>query len=256
MGHIEESELLDVTTLLGFNNVIDAFHVVGDNDVPTRFFIDERDNSGGIRLTDDLVELATQPSGEDLASETEARWQLVEEAWDSRKTGQMTTVLYDATSELLVPALLGKRRSIAEVRPALNGYQKGHCFYCYRPITLIPNGDAAPIDVDHFFPHSLMARGLPVNLDVPWNLVLACAPCNRGQSGKFASLPASMYLSRLHTRNEYLIGSHHPLRESLIESTGSTAVQRKRFLSALLDMAEPIATGHGWSVKANGPTMF
>ena len=44
-GRISHAELVDVTTLLGFNNVIDAFHVVGDGDMPTRFFADARRDS-------------------------------------------------------------------------------------------------------------------------------------------------------------------------------------------------------------------
>lgn len=50
-GRINADELHEATALLGFKNVIDAFHVVGGTDVPTRFFLDERSRSQGIRLT-------------------------------------------------------------------------------------------------------------------------------------------------------------------------------------------------------------
>ena len=33
-------------------------------------------------------------------------------------------------------------------------------------------------NIDHFFPHPLMLRGLPLDLDPPSNLVLACTTCN------------------------------------------------------------------------------
>jgi len=72
-------------------------------------------------------------------------------------------VLYDRNRELLVPALLGKRRPITEARLALNGYQKGHCFYCYQTILVVPNSPA-PADVDHVFPYSLMSWGLQSTL--------------------------------------------------------------------------------------------
>ena len=124
--------------------------------------------------------------------------------------GQQVIVLYDSPRELLVPALLGKRRPITEVRPALNGYQKGHCFYCFESIRFIPGSGIETCDVDHFFPHSLMSRGLPVDLDQVWNLVLACTTCNRGMSGKGAALAHRRYLLRLFRRNEYLIGSPPP----------------------------------------------
>ena len=216
-NEINFDELQTATTLLGFANVIDAFHVVGRHEVPTRFFVDERSASGGIRLTDDLFDLALGASSKDLTQEAEARWRLVEEAWDGRANGRQVVVLYDVPHELLVPALLGKRRSITEVRPALNGYQKGHCFYCFRPISLVPVEAEIGSDVDHFFPHALMARGFPRNLDMPWNLVLACTSCNRGPAGKAASLPkwslpgAASHTKRIPNRVESPAQGHtHP----------------------------------------------
>lgn len=62
------------------------------------------------------------------------------------------------------------------------------------------------------------------------NLVLACPECNRGQQGKFDRLPSVNLLERLHKRNEYLITSHHPLRETLIAQTGFTEQTRRGFL--------------------------
>jgi hypothetical protein len=59
-GVITHDELITTTALLGFNNVIDAFHVVGTGDVGTRFFRDERQQSlRGIRFTDELLALAS-----------------------------------------------------------------------------------------------------------------------------------------------------------------------------------------------------
>ena len=254
-GRITDDELRDATVLLGFNNVIDAFHVVGPSDVPTRFFTDERSTGGGIRLTDSMLKLASTPSAVDLALETESRWRLVEEAWTGRAQGQQVVVLYDAPRELLVPALTGKRRPITEVRPALNGYQKGHCFYCFAPIGLAKAGLSA--DVDHFLPHSLMSRGLPLNLDSPWNLVLACQTCNRGPAGKFALLPHARYLERLYRRNEFLIGSNHPLRETLILETGGSIAARQRFLRSALDLAATVVTGpKGWTAPDEQEALF
>jgi hypothetical protein len=37
----------------------------------------------------------------------------------------------------------------------------------------------------------------------------------------------------LHKRNEFLIGSHHPLRETLINQTGDTLDKRVGFLSKI-----------------------
>lgn len=104
---------------------------------------------------------------------------------------------------------------------ALNGYQKGRCFYCSANISIV-QGAADLGDVDHVFPHLLGTRGLRGDIDGIWNLVLACATCNRGVDGKFERVPVLAYVRRLHRRNEFLIDSHHPLRETLILQTGAS----------------------------------
>jgi hypothetical protein len=84
-GELSEGALVGTTARLGFNNVIDAFHVVGSGPVPVHFFEDERNGSrggaGAIRLTDDFRRLVGSVQGGSLADEAEARWRLVETAW-------------------------------------------------------------------------------------------------------------------------------------------------------------------------------
>jgi hypothetical protein len=81
-GELPEDRLQQTTVRLGFNNVIDAFHVVGSVPVPVRFFADERGTgaSPAIRLTDDLRRLAASVQGAALSAEAESRWRLVETA--------------------------------------------------------------------------------------------------------------------------------------------------------------------------------
>ena len=235
VGRITADELIATTALLGFNNVIDAFHVVGSGDVGTRFFVDERQQSlRGIRFTDELLQLAGQlDAREPLQAEAESRWRLVESAWHERRsTGSTLQVVYDRPSEMIVRGMLGHRRSITWVRPSLSGYQAGTCFYCRAPITPLL-GLENSADVDHYFPHMLMARGLFVDLDDVWNLVLACPVCNRGAGGKFDRLPHGDFLERLWHRNERLIASHHPLRESIIITTGASPAARLKFLRSV-----------------------
>jgi hypothetical protein len=50
-GESTRAQLNEETTRLGFQNVIDAFHMVGSADVINRFFIDERKQNAGIRIT-------------------------------------------------------------------------------------------------------------------------------------------------------------------------------------------------------------
>jgi len=77
-------------------------------------------------------------------------------------------------------------------------------------------------------------------------LVLACKGCNRGYKGKFDKLPIVKYLALLSERNEYLIGSHHPLREVLIEQTGLTTNNRKAFLKDFYEKAKT-KIFHSWA---------
>jgi len=75
----------------------------------------------------------------------------------------------------------------------------------------------------------------------------------RGGRGTFAQVPNLGLLERLHTRNEFLISSHHPLRETLIGLTGGAQPERRSFLknfhrrvlAALLIEWEPLELVQG-----------
>lgn len=227
-GELSDTELLDQTVRLGFNNVIDAFHVVSGADVPKRFFLDERQGGGGIRITEEFAELLGGTQAANLGPETEARWRLVETAWDLRLSRSLLTVNHDPETEsLFVHDRKLRRRSVTGAREALSGYQKGLCFYCFAPMAL---SSLEKPDVDHFVPHVLKGFALGAQLDGVWNLCLTCLACNRGVGGKFDRVPSRPLLDRLRRRNEFLIDSHHPLRDTLIAQTGQTRAARWRFL--------------------------
>ena len=226
-GTVSEDELRSITVSLGFNNVIDAFHRLGTQDVAQRFFLDERAAAGGIRITDELRHLAHGAAAADLGFETEARWRLVETAWELGVTSSLIT--YDDQTQSFTAAKGARRVPVTSAKAALNGYQKGHCFYCFTPVTIEPGQLAA--DVDHVFPWALRSF-LTGNPNGVWNLVLACRECNRGANGKFDCVPALNLIARLHRRNEFLITSHHPLRETLMAQTGVTPAFRAAFLQS------------------------
>lgn len=228
-GVIDQDQLITATVSLGFNNVIDAFHKVNRDDIPIRFYEDRRKSaSQGIAVTDDLLKLKESIQFGNLPHEVEARWRLVETAWSLGISRQSLVVSYDEEAKVLFTPYL-KRNSITSCRDALNGYQKGKCFYCFGDISVEAGADSLA-DVDHYFPHTLKQVNSSVNLDGVWNLVLACQSCNRGIDGKSAKVPAMKLLERLRTRNDYLISSHHPLRETLMQQAGKTAVVRNSFL--------------------------
>jgi len=252
-GEIDQNQLIDQTVNMGFNNVIDAFHIVGQDEVPRRFFVDERRGGGGIRITEEFSRLLEGAQAPNLAGEAEARWRLVETAWELGVARSMVAISHDPEAEMLIAMDASlRRRSITGAREALNGYQKGHCFYCFAPLSI---SGAEPPDVDHFFPHVLKTAGFGGAVDGVWNLVLACRNCNRGVSGKSAQIPTTRLLERLSTRNEYLIGSHHPLRETLIAQTGASAGERRGFLSGFHGKALR-ALIHQWEPAEVGEPLF
>jgi hypothetical protein len=232
----DTDRLVEQTVRLGFNNVIDAFHVIGRGDIPQRFFMDARQGDGGIRITDEFTALLEGQQAGNLPTEVESRWRLVETAWELGVSRSLLAIDYDPATEALFAVERSRRRKpVTSSRGALNGYQRGRCFYCGTTMTVAEGQDV--VDVDHFFPHMLKQHGFGPIVDGIWNLVLACTICNRGPGGKFDQLPALHFLEHLHARNEFLISSHHPLRETLMRQTGATEPERRGFLNELYNRA-------------------
>jgi len=208
--------------------LIDAFHVVGRQPVPMPFFVDERGAEWGDpdhRQFSNLLEGARHEPG----------WRgrgalaLVETAWELGLSRSLLSIAYDDSTEGLFAVDAARRRKpVTSSRPALNGYQKeGASTASGTSRWMAP----AASDVDHFFPHTLKTLGFGSTIDGIWNLVLTCRECNRGVGGKFDLVPGVKLLARLSRRNEYLIESHHPLRETLMLQTGVTAAERTSMLN-------------------------
>ncbi len=247
---ISHDELIRATVEHGFNNVIDAFHNVHGREVAARFFLDERKTNRGIRLTDKFFALRERFQFGNLPEETEARWRLVETAWKLNLPRNLIVMDYDASGHELVAVNSIGRTNVTPARSALNGYQKGRCFYCFREISIAENKHNLA-DIDHFFPHILKRCDSTKPIDGVANLVLSCTECNRGAGGKFDQLPSIKLLERLYTRNEYLITSHHPLRETLIWQTGPTSEGRQKYLQDAYNCAsEYFGFSTKWHPKA------
>lgn len=249
---LSKDALIQSTIRLGFVNVIDAFHNVNNAEIAKRFFIDERKTHRGIRLTDNFFFLTESKQFESFEYETDARWRLVEQSWKLGVSSSLITVEYDREFKTLFTSDKERRVDITSCRNSLNGYQKGHCFYCHNDISIDPNSPYLA-DVDHFFPW--MLRDTVSNINGVWNLVLACTECNRGVDGKFAKVPNIGLLRRLHKRNEYFINSHLPLRETLIMQTGRNEHQRRSFLQNQYALAKQAAI-HEWHPEIRGIIIF
>ena len=247
VGALGQDELVRKTVKFGFQNVIDAFHVVNSKPIPVPFFVDERKQRTGIVITDELLKLKETLQFANLPLETEARWRLVETAWELSMSPTLLSIQYDSdSSAFYVQNRIRERIDVTSSRDALDGYQKGKCFYCFREISIVPTS-LKLADVDHFLPHTLRVRGgIEANLNGVWNLVLACRECNRGEKGKSARVPKLRYLERLHKRNSYLIESHHPLRDTLMCQTGKTEFSRRKFLQDQYSAAKARLV-HDWA---------
>jgi len=115
-------------------------------------------------------------------------------------------------------------------------------------------GTEMNVDVDHFFPHMLKPQFGSV-VDGIWNLVLSCKDCNRGTDGKFERIPTVKLLQRLHTRNEFYIGSHHPLRETLINQTGRSESERSKFLGEIYQRVQ-LNPATAWEPELRAKSLF
>ena len=244
----------EITKKLGFTNVIDRFHEVNGEPIPKSFYIDERKQYGGIRLTDNFYKLLELKESENFFNEVESRWRLVETAWKLGVSVKLLQVKYDKKNEIFFIDTSKGRINVTSSKNALNGYQKSKCFFCFDYISIIKKSIFLS-DVDHFFPDILKGTGFSGYVDGIWNLVLSCKSCNRGEKGKFAKLPSIKLLERLNKRNEYFCSSHHPLRETIISQTGNTIEQRKSFLQKCFNEAKGKLI-HTWEPKPKDIATF
>lgn len=234
---VSYDELIDTTVKYGFKNVIDAFHNVNADHVGIDFYTKDYSKSNkSIILNDSLYQLNKGNQVDNLMTEVEGRWNLVETAWGLNVN---RNVLHVGTDDELVSLYLERdlmrRKAITSIRSALNGYQKGICFYSNLKLDIVKNKESI-CAVDHFFPHVLKPKfhNLDININGVWNLVLADKYVNLEKS---ARIPHIDYLVKLYNRNEYYIQSKHPLGESIVNQTGNTPKKRQEFLQRIFNIS-------------------
>jgi hypothetical protein len=236
-GEISESELWSKTEKLGFVNVVDAFQNLNGSQIPDIFY--EKNYKSGskeIIIKDNLLKLKESFHFQNFNQEVEARWNLVETAWNFNLNPKLLEVKHDEDMSLFfLENDFMKRTDITSVRDSLNGYQKGKCFYSFQDISIV-SGSPKLCEVDHFLPHlnKAMHNKFGANINGVWNLVLADKNINRHKS---ARIPERNFLQKLHNRNEYFIDSKHPLAETIINQTGKTKQKRTDFLNKQYQIA-------------------
>lgn len=236
-GEISDNELWSKTEKLGFVNVVDAFQNLNGTQIPDIFY--EKNYKSGKReivIKDNLLKLKESFHFQNFNQEVEARWNLVETAWNLNLNPKLLEVKYDEDKSLFfLENDFMRRTDITSVRDSLNGYQKGKCFYSFQDISVV-SGSANLCEVDHFFPHinKTIHNEFGANINGVWNLVLANKDVNRNKSAK---IPEKRFLQRLYNRNEFYIQSKHPLAETIINQTGNTKQKRIEFLNKQYQLA-------------------
>ena len=245
---VDEDELRVITAKTAFGDVIPRFHnVAGQESID--FYEDLSKSKKGILLTDNFYQLLDSSQKENFLKEAESRWRLWEEAI-LNNLSQHFLLQYDEDTEQLYRQKIDEpiRENITSAKPALNGYQQGQCFYCNKEILLeAKRGEYGACQVDHFFAwdfykktfYGVLKTTLGKEVDRIWNLVLACEKCNiqklstlpnKDQNKKFPN-----YLEKLHNKNNALIRSPLPLKESIMKDTGSNEKERSTFLNKIYD---------------------
>ncbi|TCC97125.1 HNH endonuclease family protein [Pedobacter hiemivivus] len=248
-NELSQDQLYRDTEKYGFVNVIDAFQNVNGGAIPNVFYeknfaADKKE----IIITDSLLKLRDTFQFKNLDQEVEARWKLVETAWSLNVNRNLLEVKYDALDSMLfVQNNFMRRVNITSVRDALNGYQKGKCFYSYQDISIRKGDELNMCAIDHFLPHlhKQYHHNEGANINGVWNLVLTDKRINNNKS---ARIPEKRFLERLFNRNEFYIESKHPLAETIINQTGTTRAQRIAFLEKQYNLASELAI-HKWRPK-------
>jgi hypothetical protein len=172
-GKLNKEKLLSITEKLGFVNVVDAFQNVNGGQIPDSFYEkDFKDGKKNIIIKDNLLSLKESFQYHNLEPEVEARWKLVETAWNLQINPNLLEVKYDeAASMFFLESDIMRRKNITSVRDALNGYQKGICFYSSQDIS-ITGKKGNLCDVDYFLPHinKLTHANDEVNINGVWYL--------------------------------------------------------------------------------------
>ncbi len=224
-NQINSEQLKNSSIKNGFNYVLDAFHNVAGGVIPIFYEIVKKEKR--IVLTDNFFKLLDTSDVNNFNFEVQSRWQVWETGITEGINPRLLDFSVDTNNEILVYRNNKNRRtSVTSLKPFLNLYQKGICFYCRTNIR-IEKGFENSCEVDHYFPHKLKDFGI-YNVDQIWNLVLSCVNCNRGKS---LNIPVKEYIYDLDKRNNWYIESHRSIGPHIMKQTAYTRSLRKSYLN-------------------------
>ena len=195
--------------------VLKKFHTVFNREIPDPFYQVTKTH---LILQKNTLDTFTDNQNKPLNYELSSRWELLEFGFENTKKEESLVVDFDA--EIVIKK--NKRTPISQLRPILNGYQRGNCFYCGLKLD-------DSIEVDHVIPWSAVKH------DEIWNLVLAHVDCNQLKTNK---LPPKPFVKKLIQRNEIVLKSYLPLKEELKKVLGDDDKKRMEHVWSQYKIAE------------------
>lgn len=202
-----------------------------------------RSSSQRVIFTDEMQAVARSENIEVLSDELLARWNIVEASFDPVLGKDLRAFgVFAAPGEELLQARRAasekreiRRPVISHLRHSISGFQGGVCFHCGAELATLLDTP----HIDHVVARSLTEKGYltgdfwkGLDLDQVWNLVVSCAPCNLAKSD---SPPTRKNLSDLRVRNDLILRSPHPLKQSIRLVTG---IPSNAFYSELVSKLE------------------
>ncbi len=197
------------------NMVLKKFHTLFKRQIPEPFYLVTDTH---LVLQDNLLNLFTDKQNSVMNSEVLSRWDLLEFGFGNLQNAESIEI--DEDLEFVIQKK--QRSAISRLRPVLNGYQNGSCFYCGEELF-------DPIHVDHVIPHDAVQH------DEIWNLVLSHEQCNLWKSN---FLPPKSFVEKLIYRNESVLRSDLPLKEELRKVLGITPEQRNQHVWSQYSVAK------------------
>jgi hypothetical protein len=191
------------------NMVLKKFHTLFKRQIPDPFY---KLTDTHLILQKNLLDLFTDKQNQVMDTEVMSRWDLLEFGFENLSGEESIEI--DEGLEFVVKKK--QRSQISRLRPVLNGYQDGECFFCGSKFN---SHDA--IHVDHLIPRRAIGH------DQIWNLVLADEECNLWKSDH---LPQKHFVQKLINRNEFVLHSDLPLKEELKKVLGTIDTQREQMV--------------------------
>ncbi len=211
----------------GFNDVVPRFHTIGlDTKLAAGAFY-QFEHGKRLYIKDSLFKI-NETHGDELYSELEARWSLLEGAFT---LNHGNWELANDIRDIYLFQGYERRLPITRNIPFLKGYQGNVCFYCGEEIS---NDD---IHVDHVLPRQLMMH------DEVWNLVLSHSLCNMSKED---ALVGPHYVEKLIARNENIMGSNHPWKKKISSALGAIREARIRTTRYHYENAKVALHGRYW----------